>query len=315
MEKAVHLPKPFYEMSEKEIENKRKIGEIETFVLQSLSNEFIKNGFQWIMPVIFSKATDPLWPDPGASIEKRLEAEIYGTNVKVMQSMIVHKIVTCSILYNKLFTFSPNIRIEKRERAHTGLHAYEFTQLDFEIRDTTSKDVMKFVESILYKLKTSMEREFDDSFLSPSFLDVKRPPWHIYDSKKLRDEYGQDWEKIISEIDEPLWVVNIPREFYDFEDFVTGVWDNYDLYLPGLGEVLSGARREFEYEKMKMKISRDGLKEENFKIVLDLSKSRKIKPCAGAGIGMERLFKWITGLDHIGMVQLFPRIPGIVYDL
>ena len=110
-------------------------------------------------------------------------------------------------------------------------------------------------------------------------------------------------------------MINIPREFYDFQDFETGRWDNYDLYLPGLGEVLSGAKREFVYNKMKEKIIRDDLNEENFKVILDLAKSKRIKQCAGAGIGIERLLKWITNVDHIGMVQLFPRVPGIVYDL
>ena len=28
---------------------------------------------------------------------------------------------------------------------------------------------------------------------------------------------------------DPVWVTNIPREFYDFEDFEKGTWDNYDL--------------------------------------------------------------------------------------
>jgi asparaginyl-tRNA synthetase len=40
-----------------------------------------------------------------------------------------------------------------------------------------------------------------------------------------------------------------------------------------------------------------------------------LKPSAGAGIGIERLVSWITGAKHIGETQLFPKIPGIVYDL
>ncbi|MGC8619129.1 MAG: asparagine synthetase A [Thermoplasmata archaeon] len=309
----MELPKPIYNLSDSEIERKRMIGSMGTFLLKFLTDEFIKNGYQWIMPVIFSKSTDPLWPDPGASIEKRLEAEIYGSNVKVTQSMIVHKIVACSLLYEKLFTYSPNVRIEKRERAFTGIHAYEFTQLDFEIRDAESADVIKFVESIFYKLKKVFAENYDHM---PSNLEnLINPPWKILDSEKLREEFGQDWEKNVLDLNEPVWVVNIPREFYDYQDFNTGKWDNYDLYLPALGEVLSGAKREFQYSKMLEKISRDGLKEENFKVILNLAKSGKIKKCAGAGIGIERLLKWVTNVDHIGNVQIFPRIPGHVYDL
>jgi asparaginyl-tRNA synthetase len=103
--------------------------------------------------------------------------------------------------------------------------------------------------------------------------------------------------------------------FYDFEDFESGTWDNYDLILPKYGEVLSGSRREWSYEKIVKKMERDGVKKENFKVLLSLAKKGKIHPSAGAGIGMERLVGWIAGTRHIGEVQPFPKIPGTVYEL
>ncbi|RLF03791.1 MAG: asparagine synthetase, partial [Thermoprotei archaeon] len=109
--------------------------------------------------------------------------------------------------------------------------------------------------------------------------------------------------------------VNIPREFYDYEDFETGRWDNYDLYLPGLGEVLSGARREWEYDKIVRKMERDGVRKENYALLLKLAREGKLRPTAGAGIGVERLVAWIVGARHVAEVQPFPRIPGIVYEL
>ena len=112
-----------------------------------------------------------------------------------------------------------------------------------------------------------------------------------------------------------MWVTNIPREFYDFEDFTTGRWDNYDLFLPKFGEVLSGAKREWEYSKILKKIERDNVSKSNFALLLKLAKQGKIKPSAGAGIGMERLVGWATGVKHIGDVQPFPRVPGTVNEL
>jgi len=132
----------------------------------------------------------------------------------------------------------------------------------------------------------------------------------------LESKYGKDWEKQITfEINDPVWVTNIPREFYDFEDFESGKWDNYDLILPKYGEVLSGSKREREYSKIVRKLERDHVKKDNYKLLLKMSKEEKIKPSAGAGIGVERLVSWMIGAKHIGEVQLFPRIPGIVYDL
>ena len=107
---------------------------VTTTALRQLTEYFVDEGFDWILPVVVSKSTDPLWPDPGASIEQRVEAEVYGERVRTTLSMIVHKMVACSLAYPRLFVLSPNVRIEKRERKSTGRHAYEFTQLDFEVR-------------------------------------------------------------------------------------------------------------------------------------------------------------------------------------
>jgi asparaginyl-tRNA synthetase len=111
------------------------------------------------------------------------------------------------------------------------------------------------------------------------------------------------------------WVVSIPREFYDFEDFDSGKWDNCDLILPKNGEVLSSARREWQYDKIVKKIERDKVKKENYKILLTLAKEDRLRPSAGAGIGIERLVSWIVGAKHVGEVQPFPKIPGVVYEL
>ena len=93
-----------------------------TLVLKAMVDELIEMGFEWFLPVMLSRTTDPLWPDPGASIEKRIELEIYGEKVRTMQSMILHKRVLVSLCPEKFFILSPNIRVEKRERAYTGSH-------------------------------------------------------------------------------------------------------------------------------------------------------------------------------------------------
>ena len=300
-----------HKIGENELDRKRNILKIQTALLERLSNTFIGEGFMWMLPVITSKVTDPLWPDPGASIEKRVEFEIYGEKVRLMQSMIIHKIITCSLLYDKIFTYSPNIRIEKSERMFTGRHLYEFTQLDFEIRDFSSQDVMNFVESTLKKI--FLDSDFSVLLKRKIALDGK---WYKFDSDELYDEFGNDWEiKLQNQIDLPAWVVNIPREFYDFQDPETGKWDNYDLYLPGVGEVLSGSRREISYERLVYKMERDNVKKENYRILLELSKEKKLKNCAGAGIGIERLIAWISGENNIANVQIFPRLPGKITDL
>ena len=313
------LPKPLDQLSESEIERKACIGKVMTYTLRNLTSRFVANGFQWLLPVALSQSTDPLWPDPGASIEKRIEIDIYGHQVRTTASMIIHKLIASSIVYPKLFILSPNIRIEKAERAKTGKHIYEFTQLDFEVRDAASKDIFMLVEDALIDLVACLKRDMKTELTALCRYDALQVPkkgFKIYDKDDLEAEYGAGWEaELAVAIKDPVWVTNIPREFYDFEDFSTGRWDNYDLFLPQFGEVLSGAKREWEYGKILKKIERDGVRKENYSLLIKLAKEGKIKPSAGAGIGIERLVGWIAGVKHIAETQPFPRVPGTVNQL
>lgn len=313
------LPKPLDQLSQSEIERKSCIGKVMTYTLKNLTSQLVDKGFDWLLPVALSQSTDPLWPDPGASIEKRIEVNIYGKTVRTTTSMIIHKLIAASLAYPKLFILSPNIRIEKAERAQTGKHIYEFTQLDFEARDASSKDIMHLVEGVICNLVASLKRDMIDELTALCRCDTltsPKRPFKVYDSHELEAKYGANWEEDISrEASDPVWVTNIPREFYDFEDFKTGKWDNYDLFLPQYGEVLSGAKREWEYEKILKKLERDKVNKNNYTLVLKLAKEGKLKPTAGGGIGMERLVGWISGVKHIAETQPFPRVPGTVHEL
>ena len=313
------IPKPLEQLQESERERKQYVCKVMTHTLRYLAGEFVDGGFEWLLPVIFSRTTDPLWPDPGASIEKRLEVTIYGKTARTTQSMIVHKMVACSLALPKLFVLSPNVRIEKKERSLSGLYAYEFTQLDFEVRDATSREVRSLVEKMLSGLVSSVKNCLKEelAYLGRNDdLTALQPPFKLYDARELEGEYGRDWEtKLVHDACHPVWITNIPREFYDFEDSEEGVWDNYDLLLPKYGEVLSGARREWEYNKLARKMQRDNVKQKNYGLLLRLAKEMRLKPSAGAGIGIERLVSWLVGAKHVGETQLFPKIPGFVYDL
>jgi asparaginyl-tRNA synthetase len=85
--------------------------------------------------------------------------------------------------------------------------------------------------------------------------------------------------------------------------------------MPKYGEVLSGARREHEYGKIYEKMEREQVRKENYSIILKMAKEGRLKPTAGAGIGLERIVGYITGVSHIAECQPFPRVPGNVHEL
>ncbi|MCL2643524.1 MAG: asparagine synthetase A [Candidatus Bathyarchaeota archaeon] len=317
---TINLPKSLDQLTTtQEIERKTAIGKIVTYTLKNLTTTYIKEDFQWLLPVVLSQSTDPLWPDPNASIEKRIEIDIYGKPVRAMTSMIVHKLVGASTVYPKLFTLAPNIRIEKADRGKTGKHIYEFTQLDFEVQGATSKDIFAIVEKALSTLIKDLKKDLKHELLAIDRFDALfalESPFKILDREDLEAKYGSTWEEdIVAEISQPVWITNIPREFYDFQDFTTSRWDNYDLFMPQFGEVLSGSKREYEYNKIIEKMEQHGVRKENYSLIIQMAKEGRLKPTAGAGLGIERIVGYITGVRHIAECQPFPRVPGIVHQL
>ncbi|AIF70394.1 asparagine synthetase [Palaeococcus pacificus DY20341] len=283
---------------------------VQTKVIGYMTDYFIKKGFKWLLPVMLSSITDPLWPDPAASKMRAPEIEAYGTRLKLMHSMILHKQMAIAMGLEKIFVLSPNIRLEERDR-DDGRHAYEFTQLDFEMAYASMDDVMGLIEGLIVGL-------FDYARGLPEMRELDRElpkikaPFKRFTMAEIEEEYGDD-EEASKAMDEPFWIIDISREFYDREDPTKpGHFRNYDLIMPeGYGEVSSGGEREWQYEVILRKLKESGLSLEAFKPYLEVAKARKLKPSAGAGIGVERIVRFIVGAKHIAEVQPFPRIPGI----
>ena len=281
--------------------------EVQTRVIDYMTRYMVGRGFKWMLPVMLSSITDPLWPDPAAEEAlKPPEVEVYGSRLRLTHSMILHKQMAIAMGIDRLFILSPNIRLEGGS-ADDGRHAYEFTQLDFEIAGASMDDVMGLIEELI----SGLFREARSWGLEREVPKV-RPPFKRFTKAEILEEFGSE-EKASEEIDQPFWITDIPREFYDREDPERpGHFRNYDLYLPeGYGEVSSGGEREWEYEVIVRKMKKAGISLDAFRPYLEVAKAGLLKPSAGAGIGVERLVRYMVGAKHIAEVQPFPRVPGI----
>jgi len=286
----------------------KEVMEVQTEVLHTLVECFRARGFKWLLPVMLSFVTDPLWPEPSSTQMSALEVEVYGKKMKVMHSMILHKQIAVAMGIDKLFILSPNVRIERAER-DDGHHAYEFTQLDFEIAGARMEEVMKLVEDFICETAESVRRIVKEKFDREICW---QKPFKVYTMAEVIEEFGSERE--LSKLEsQPFWITDIAREFYDKEDEERpGHMRNYDLILPeGYGEVLSGGEREYKFEKIIAKLERANLEPSNFWPYLEIAKKGWLRPSAGAGIGIERLVRYFTGMPHIEDVQVFPRVPGI----
>ena len=127
----------YYCMKSDDIEKMKVVLKIQSEIRKVLGEELRKKDFIEISPVILSPITDPLnHPIAPSNIN------CYGRNYSITQSMIFHKQMALRTL-EKIFVFSPNVRLESLERKDTGRHLFEFTQLDLEVKDAKREDVMK----------------------------------------------------------------------------------------------------------------------------------------------------------------------------
>jgi len=103
------------------------------------------------------------------------------------------------------------------------------------------------------------------------------------------------------------------REFYDRQDEKRpGTLVDMDLIYPeGFGEALSGGEREYQCQKIRRRIQEKGINLEAYDLYLKLAESG-LYPSAGFGFGIERLTRFICGLQDIGETRLFAKKPGVL---
>lgn len=278
-------------------------------LLAATTRFFHDEGFVQLLPVMLGRSTDPLGPDPGSSVLRTTEIDYLGQRYYLMNSMILHKQIAARDV-GKIWILSPNVRLERAERAASGKHLFEFTQADFEIPGAQTSDVQRLMER--YFLRLSEELAHHPSFERlglppPDFA----PPWPTYTTHELEDRFGKEWELPASNAhDQPFWALCHRREFYDREDPENpGHFRNYDLVYPhGFGEALSGAEREWDLDRIRARIARDGIPAPAFRAFLEAGQD--LVPSAGAGFGIERLARFLLRARHVGDVQLFRRVPG-----
>ncbi len=107
---------------------------------------------------------------------------------------------------------------------------------------------------------------------------------------------------------QPYRIDNLKREAYDYFDESTDEYLNFDFEIDGI-EVSSGAQREYQHDRLEKRMLDLGYPLDYFKPVLKLAKERRLKPSAGAGIGIERLTRAVLELDDISKIYPFKRRP------
>jgi len=291
----------------------------------SENRAFLKReGFLEILAPIIGPVTDP-----GIRGAKQVSIDYYGANFKIMSSMILYKQMMITAI-PKIFALSPNIRLEPLETVKTRRHLTEFRQIDLEVANATYKDVMELGERMLCHIMAKMKQKYSNELEEQKrILKVPRRPFKKYAYKEaieilknlgIHIEYGLEihWngEEALSKVhSEPFWITDYPitaRGFYyrEHEDN-PAILKDFDLIYPeGFGEAISGGEREYRYDKVVERMRRSGENISDYGWYLEMLRSG-IPLSAGFGIGVERLTRFICGLENIWDAVPFPRVAGV----
>ncbi|HID90556.1 TPA: hypothetical protein EYP44_01185, partial [Candidatus Bathyarchaeota archaeon] len=249
---------------------------------------------------------------------------------RIMSSMILYKQMTICAL-EKVYSFSPNVRLEPLEARDTRRHLSEFWQVDIEQAFAGCDDMMELGERMLVYVIGAIKRRCAGELRGLGReLKAPRIPFkritHREAVEMLRsmgyavsyeDEIPWDAEEALSgALEEPVWITDYPlpsRGFYYIEEpGRPGVLRSMDLIYPeGYGEAISGGEREYRYERVVERIREGGEDPGRYGWYLEMLRYG-VPPSAGFGIGVERLTRYICGLKAVWEATPFPKVPGIL---
>lgn len=279
-------------------------------ILRAARDYLRGEGFIEILPVILSPITDPLHHDTFDGT-----VSFYGAPYQLTKSMILHKQIALRTV-PRIYCLSPNVRMEPAERASLGRYLAEFVQLDLEVRDASREEIMAIGEGLVVSVLAAARASCSDELATlERSLRIPAVPFERIAYRDAEARFGKKFDDSLSSSrSDPVWVVDFPRavrEFYDREDPARpDVLLDMDLVYPeGYGEALSGGERENTLDRVLRRLEQDSIDRERFAQYLSILQEG-IPRSAGFGIGIERLTRFVCGLERVEQARLFPKIPG-----
>ncbi|MBR3145373.1 MAG: asparagine--tRNA ligase [Clostridia bacterium] len=240
----------------------------------------------------------------------------------------------------KIYTFGPSFRAEK---SNTQRHVAEFWHVEPEVAFAELPDIIEMAEDMIkYIIKAVLERcpdemqFFDKHFENGLIEKLKTVSSHNFavmtyteaveilmknedkfqNKVKWGDDLMTEHERFISEeiCKKPVFLTNYPKDikaFYMKQNPDGKTVAATDLLVPGVGEIIGCSEREADLDKLLNAMKIRGMKIEDYNDYLSLRKFGSV-PHSGFGLGLERMIMYVTGIENIRDVILYPRTVGTI---
>ena len=247
---------------------------------------------------------------------------------------------TAAMAFGKIYTFGPSFRAEK---SNTLRHVAEFWHVEPEVAFAELPDIIEIAEDMIkFIIKAVLDRcpdemAFFDKFFENGLVEklngVVASDFAVVDytdaiemlkKADVKFNYPVEWgcdlqtehERYISEevCKRPVFITNYPKaikSFYMKQNPDGKTVAATDLLVPGVGEIIGCSEREADLAKLRAAMEDKGLSEQDYQDYLDLRRFGSV-PHSGFGLGLERILMYVTGVQNIRDVQLYPRTVGSI---
>ena len=282
---------------------------------------------------MFRVTTQP-WNAEYESEEAYFADDFFGKKAGLSVSGQLEGEVAATAL-GRIYTFGPSFRAEN---SNTTKHLAEFWHIEPEIAFAELPDVLEVAEEMVkYLIRAVLtecpaEIDFFDKFVQKGLRDKLT---HVAESDfavltytdavailekadrefKFPVGWGCDLqtehERYLTEevMKKPVFVINYPKEiksFYMKQNADGKTVAAADLLVPGIGEIIGGSEREADPEKLLAAMQARKMDLSAYEQYLSLRTFGTV-PHGGFGLGFDRFVMYVTGMENIRDVVLFPR--------
>ena len=238
----------------------------------------------------------------------------------------------------KIYTFGPSFRAEK---SNTPRHVAEFWHVEPEVAFAELPDIIEIAEALIkHIISTVLEKcpeelkFFDKHFENGLVEKLTAVASHDFAImtyteaiEKLKAsgkefkypvEWGSDLmtehERYISEevCKKPVFLTDYPKDiksFYMKQNPDGKTVAATDLLVPGVGEIIGCSEREADLDKLLNAMKERNMSLDDYEHYIALRRFGSV-PHSGFGLGLERIIMYVTGVQNIRDVILYPRTVG-----
>ncbi len=246
-----------------------------------------------------------------------------------------------AMAFGKIYTFGPSFRAEK---SNTPRHVAEFWHVEPEVAFAELPDIIEIAEDMIkYIINTVLEKcseelKFFDAHFEKGLIEklknVAENDFAVMTYTEAIDrllkadvkfQYPVEWgcdlmtehEKYISEVicKKPVFLTDYPKEiksFYMKQNPDGKTVAATDLLVPGVGEIIGCSEREADLDKLLSAMKSRNMTLEDYEHYIALRRFGSV-PHSGFGLGLERIIMYVTGVQNIRDVILYPRTVGNIY--